>query len=47
MIRKSEIMERICAIEEKLDHLMLDAIKLDKRVKKLEPKKEKKGEAKK
>ena len=44
MISKKEIMERICAIEFKCDELALSINKFDNRIKKLEPKKEKKDE---
>lgn len=42
MISKKEIMERICDIEENLYSIVCDLRKLEKKVAKLEPKKEKK-----
>lgn len=49
MISKREIMGRLCEVEADVDYLLQMNEKLEKRVKKLEPKKErvKKSEAKK
>lgn len=41
MIRKSEMMERICELEADVDYLLQITEKLEKRVKKLEPSKKK------
>ena len=39
MIRKTELMERICELEADVDYLLQITEKLEKRVKKLEPSK--------
>lgn len=41
MIRKTELMERICELEADVDYLLQVNEKLEKRVKKLEPSKKK------